>query len=158
MLMKCLSANLSLDALHMHIFTAVRDIEAVLLILGLCLLPDLDICPSMDIGELKHFFLLSKGNFEVLFGDLSLLIIISSVKAYIHLLHASLEDFLRDPARSKEFYIDLSSIHIYIRRNYHKIPYLRRISAVATCGASLLIFLTSCTGEKTSGGGPKPCI
>jgi len=47
----------------------------------------------------------------MLFGDLSSLIVISTVKPCIRLLHASLRDFLCDPAWSKEFYIDLSNIH-----------------------------------------------
>ena len=100
-----------LDALYTHIFTAVEDTETVLLILGFYLLPELNFSPSMDIGDLEHFFILNRGDIEILFGDLSALVIISDVKPYIHLLHASLGDFLRDPARSKEFYIDLSNIH-----------------------------------------------
>ena len=78
----------------------------------------------MDIGNLGQSFLLSRGNIEMLSGDLSSLIIISDVKPYIHLLHASFGDFFCDLARSKEFYIDLTSIHIYICRNYYKTPYL----------------------------------
>ena len=47
----------------------------------------------------------------MLFGDLSSIITISDVDPFIHILHASLGDFLLDSARSMEFYIDLSSIH-----------------------------------------------
>jgi hypothetical protein len=47
----------------------------------------------------------------MLLGDLSSVITISDVDPFIHILHASLWDFLLDAARSKEFYIDLSSIH-----------------------------------------------
>jgi len=65
----------------------------------------------MDIEGLEHFFLLSRDDIKMLFGDLSSLVIISNDEPYIHLLHASLGDFLLDPARSKEFYIDLSNIH-----------------------------------------------
>jgi len=60
----------------------------------------------------------------MLSGDLSSLVIISDVKSYIHPLHAFLRCFLCDPAWSKEFYIDLSSIHIYLCSNYYKIPHL----------------------------------
>ena len=113
-----------LNALYMHIFTVVEDIETVLLILGFYLLPELNFSPSMDMGDLEHFFLLNRGDIEMLFGDLSSLVVISNVKPYIHLLHASLGDFLRDPARSKEFYIDLSNIHttcmhLCFRHNKH---------------------------------------
>ena len=102
-----------LDALYTHIFTSVEDRGTVLLILGFFLLPDVHTypSPSMDIGDLEHFFLLRRGDIEMLFGDLSSLVIISTVKPCIRLLHASLGDFLCDPVRSKEFYIDLSSIH-----------------------------------------------
>ena len=113
-----------LNALYMHIFRAVDDIETVLLILGFYLLPELNFVPSMDIGDLEHFFLLNRGDIEMFFGDLNSLVVISNVKPYIHLLHASLGDFLRDPARSKEFYIDLSNIHttcmhLCFRHNKH---------------------------------------
>ena len=104
-----------LDALYTHIFTSVEDRKAVLLILGFSLLPKArprhSIHPSMEIGDLEHFFLLREGDIRLLFGDLSSLVVISNIKPYIHLLHASLGDFLLDPVRSKEFYIDLSSIH-----------------------------------------------
>ena len=100
-----------LDALYTHIFAAVEDIETVLLILGLYLLRGWYIYPRMDIGVLEHFFLMSRGEIDLLFGDLSSLVVISNVEPYIHLLHASLRDFLRDSARSKRFYIDLSNIH-----------------------------------------------
>jgi hypothetical protein len=45
----------------------------------------------------------------MLFGDLSSVILVSA--EFIFILHASFSDFLLDAARSKEFYIDLSSIH-----------------------------------------------
>ena len=103
-----------LDALYTHIFTAVEDRDTVLLILGfyLFLTSKRWHTPysSMNIGDLERFFLLCKGDIEMLFGDLSSLVIISNVQPYIRLLHASLGDFLCDPARSKEFYIDLSDI------------------------------------------------
>ena len=100
-----------LDALYTHIFSSVEHRETVLLILGFYLLRDWYIYPSMEIRNLEHFFLLNRGDIEMLFGDLSSLVVISNVELYIHLLHASLGDFLLDPARSKEFYIDLSNIH-----------------------------------------------
>jgi hypothetical protein len=117
-----------LDALYMHIFTTVEDKETVLLILGFCLLPKrflASLYPTMNLGDLEHFFLLSRGDIEMLFGDLSSLVVISNVEPYIHLLHASLGDFLCDPARSKEFYIDLSIIHttcmhLCFRHNKHR--------------------------------------
>ena len=112
-----------LDALYSHIFCAVEDIKTVLLILGFNLLSESNFYPSiMGIGDLERFFLLRRGDIEMLFGDLSSLVFISGVKPYMRLLHASLGDFLRDPARSKEFYIDLSNIHTTCMRLcfYHR--------------------------------------
>ena len=99
-----------LDALYRHIFTSVDDRETVLLILGFQLFSSARYTP-MDAGNIEDFFLLNRGDIEMLFGDLSSIITISDVDPFIHILHASLGDFLLDPARSKEFYIDLSSIH-----------------------------------------------
>jgi hypothetical protein len=99
-----------LDALYTHIFTSVQDREMILLILGFRLLPSLRY-PRMNAEELEDFFLLNQGDIDMLFGDLSSIITTSDVDPYIHILHASLGDFLFDAARSKEFYIDLSNIH-----------------------------------------------
>jgi len=103
-----------LNELYTHIFTSVtvKDREKVLLILGLHLLVgSAGIYSLMDIRDLEHFFLLNRGDIQMLFGDLISLVVISEVKPHIHLLHASLGDFLLDQAWSKEFYIDLSNIH-----------------------------------------------
>jgi len=101
-----------LDALYRHIFSCVEDTETVLLILGFHLLASSRI-PHMYAEDIEHFFLLNQGDLEILFGDLSSVISISEsgVGSSIHILHASLGDFLLDAARSKEFYIDLSTIH-----------------------------------------------
>jgi hypothetical protein len=110
-----------LDALYTHIFSAVEpeEIETVLLILGFHLLPkDYD---ALDIEDLEHFFLLSKGDITMLLGDLSSLLVVSDFVG-IQLLHASLGDFLLDAARSKEFYINLSNIHtICMHHCFHHI-------------------------------------
>ena len=104
-----------LDALYTHIFTSVEDRETALLILGFRLISS-HRSPHMDAEELEDFFLLNRGDIEMLLGDLSAVIAVSDDYPYfhipyIHILHASLRDFLLDAARSKEFYIDLSSIH-----------------------------------------------
>jgi len=99
-----------LDALYTHIFSCVEDRETVLLLLGFHLLSSSQAFP-MDAEDLEHFFLLNRGDLKMLFGDLGSVISISNVNLPIHILHASLGDFLLDPARSKEFYLDPSSIH-----------------------------------------------
>ena len=65
----------------------------------------------MDAESLEDFLLLNRGDVEILLGDLSAVITVSEDTPFIHILHASLGDFLLDSARSKEFYIDLSNIH-----------------------------------------------
>jgi len=99
-----------IDALYMHIFRTVEERETVLLLLGFSLLPS-RIYPQTNAVAIKRFFRQNRGDIEMLFGDLSSVISTSNVNSPIHILHASLRDFLLDPARSKEFYIDLSSIH-----------------------------------------------
>ena len=99
-----------LDALYTHIFTSVEHRQTVLLILGVRLLSSPRI-PHMDAEDLGDFLLLNRGDIEVLLGDLSAVITVSDVDQFIHILHASLGDFLLDAACSKEFHIDLSSIH-----------------------------------------------
>ena len=47
----------------------------------------------------------------MLLGDLSAVITVSDDYPYIHILHASLGDFLLHSTCSKEFYIDPSNIH-----------------------------------------------
>ena len=100
-----------LDALYRHIFIAVEDRERVLGMLGLWLLrvASSRFRRKWPPGDVELFFLLNRGDLEVLFGDLSSVITIS--EHFIHILHASLGDFLLDAARSKEFYIDFSSVH-----------------------------------------------
>jgi len=100
-----------LDALYTHIFNSVEDSETVLLILGFILVSS-HRGDGMDAEALENFFLLNQGDLEMLFGDLSAVISLSNVDhPPIRILHASLEDFLLDSARSQEFHIDLSSIH-----------------------------------------------
>jgi hypothetical protein len=104
-----------LDALYRHIFTALEDRETVLLVLGSFWLLQSSPYPSiwnlMKAGNLEHFLLLNRGDIEMLFGDLSSIITISNDFPCFRILHASLSDFFLDAARSKEFYINLSSIH-----------------------------------------------
>ncbi|KIM34652.1 hypothetical protein M413DRAFT_33130 [Hebeloma cylindrosporum] len=93
-----------LDALYRHIFSTLDDTDLVLRILGVRLLAPL------NVGGLERFLLLNRGDIEMLIGNLSSIITISH-NSYIHILHASLGDFLFDATRSKEFFIDRSSIH-----------------------------------------------
>ena len=83
----------------------------VLLILGFHLASSSQPSYWMSVRDVEHFFLLNQGDLKILFGDLNSVIQISNVHPAIRILHASLGDFLLDAPRSKEFHIDLSSIH-----------------------------------------------
>ena len=99
-----------LDALYTHIFSSIEERETVLPLLGFHLLPRPPASLLTEKNPLEAFFLLNQGDLEMLFGDLSSVIEVSYYYP-LRILHASLTDFLLDAARSKEFYIDLSSIH-----------------------------------------------
>jgi len=99
-----------LDALYIYIFSAVEDTEMVLRILGVYfVLPAWPSSAAMKVPDLERFLFLNAGDIEMLFGDLSSVIAISDIR--IQVLHASLQDFLLDATRSREFYIDLPNIH-----------------------------------------------
>jgi len=99
-----------LDALYRHIFSFVEDIKTILLILGFHFAYYSYLRP-MEIQGIETFLCLDRGYIEMLLGDLSSIITISNATPYIHILHASLRDFLLDATRSREFYINLSDIH-----------------------------------------------
>jgi len=102
-----------LDALYTHIFSCVEDRETVRLLLGFHLLSSSrPFGFPMHAKGLEHFFLLNRGELEMLLGDLHSVIQINSIfHPAIRILHASLGDFLLDPGRLKEFYIHPPSIH-----------------------------------------------
>jgi len=103
-----------LDALYMHILAGVEDIDSVLEILSLQFLSNPN-C-SMDSSYTEDFLSLQPGDVELYLGDLSSLVNVGSDQA-IRVLHASLTDFLVDPTRSKEFWINPLRRHtVFARR------------------------------------------
>ena len=103
-----------LDALYIYIFSAVEDRETVLRILGVHLVSSSwSWSADLPVPDLERFLFLNGGDIEMLFGDLSSVIAISSVHSdiCIEFLHASLQDFLLDATRSREFHIDMPNIH-----------------------------------------------
>jgi hypothetical protein len=65
---------------------------------------------SFQTPEIEDFLFLRSGDIELYFGDLSSLINISPDQS-IHILHASLTDFLVNPTRSKQFWINPRARH-----------------------------------------------
>ena len=102
-----------LDALYMHILAGVEDIERVLEILSILLFVGYSYWTSLEVELLLS---LQPGEVELYLGDLSSLITIGP-NQLIHVLHASLTDFLIDPTRSKDFWINPPARHTAIARS-----------------------------------------
>jgi hypothetical protein len=94
-----------LDALYMHIFASVEDIDPVLEILSFLLLSYPEFPEYWSLSEIEEFLSLQLGDVELYLGDLSSLVYIGPDQK-IRILHASLTDFLTDPKRSKGFWIN----------------------------------------------------
>ncbi|KAF8954040.1 hypothetical protein BDZ97DRAFT_1928995 [Flammula alnicola] len=88
-----------LDALYIHIFSCVEDINSTMLVLSYAILGSFKTIPSIEL-----FLSLAIGDIEVALADLTSIVVIES--SSIKFLHASLPDFLLDPARSQKYYID----------------------------------------------------
>ncbi|PPQ88758.1 hypothetical protein CVT25_008614 [Psilocybe cyanescens] len=106
-----------LDALYRHILMGVEDMDLILKIIGFVVLH-----PPYHVNSvtfIEDFLLLAPGDVQLLMENLSSLI---SVKIYpdshdraklltIHILHASLKDYLLDQSRSKDFFLDCLQMH-----------------------------------------------
>ena len=101
-----------LDALYMHILTGVEDIERVLEILSILLFTGY---PYWTSPEVEVLLSLQPGEVELYLGDLSSLVNIAP-NQLIYVLHASLTDFLIDPTRSKEFWMNPPARHTAFAR------------------------------------------
>ncbi|KAF9480405.1 hypothetical protein BDN70DRAFT_877677 [Pholiota conissans] len=98
-----------LDALYRYIFSQVERIEEVLNILAYFLLTR-----TTHIRDIQNVFFLPYGEVEVLFADLTAVILCEpdtpeTLAPQLKFLHASLRDFLLDKTRSEEYYIDLTA-------------------------------------------------
>ncbi|KAF9565058.1 hypothetical protein CPC08DRAFT_704865 [Agrocybe pediades] len=109
-----------LDALYATILESALEIEKVLQVLSLHFMPGgSDICCSI-IEKLLSY---DEGEVEAIFSDMGALVQISKDRdafalkdvqydpehspSFLHVLHASLRDFLWDYARSKQFHINI---------------------------------------------------
>lgn len=87
-----------LDALYMHIFSEVQDLRLTQTVLVLAL---------WGIGNVQYaeiYLGLGRGSVELALTGLAS--IVGVTQGAIKYLHASLPDFLRNPDRSKQYYID----------------------------------------------------
>jgi len=103
-----------LDALYMHILAGVEDVGPVLKILSF-LFFGYDDALERPFHEIEQILSLQPGDVELYLGDLSSLINIEPNQR-ICVLHASLQDFLVDPTRSKELWINPRTRHAAFAR------------------------------------------
>ncbi|PPQ86059.1 hypothetical protein CVT25_002240, partial [Psilocybe cyanescens] len=103
-----------LDALYINILSEVGDIKAVLQTLGVAILltknEDIFI-QYLVVYYLEKFMQLSPGTLPLLLVDLLSIVDASDNREPIKFLHASFPDFLIDPTRSRQFFIDPSKMH-----------------------------------------------
>ncbi|KAF8191178.1 hypothetical protein BJ912DRAFT_925382 [Pholiota molesta] len=96
-----------LDALYEYIFSQVEALGEVLHIIAYAILPE----GKSDINYIQRAFLLDPGELDVLFADLTAVILCEPpTQRNTHkliFLHASLPDFLVDKTRSAQYHIDL---------------------------------------------------
>ncbi|PPQ87792.1 hypothetical protein CVT25_008836 [Psilocybe cyanescens] len=103
-----------LDALYINILSDVEDIKAVLRILGMAFIltnnTNHNIGP-LAVNDLEKFMRLTPGTVQLLLIDLLSVVDASDHNKPIKFLHASFSDFLIDPSRSCQFFIDPSKRH-----------------------------------------------
>jgi len=111
-----------LDALYKHIFSSVTDTALMRQILGFMAIPR---TPHDNLGHYTTPDMIAKLLSPVNIGNIFL--ILEQLRSVIHwsgpdepitFWHASISDFLLDKTRSKEFFVDLSTIHEALARGY----------------------------------------
>ncbi|PPQ86055.1 hypothetical protein CVT25_002236 [Psilocybe cyanescens] len=103
-----------LDALYINILSEVEDIETVLQILGMAFVLSNntdDYIEPLGVIYLEKFMQLTPGIVQLLLIDLLSIVDASHNNKPIKFLHASFTDFLVDPTRSCQFFIDPSRSH-----------------------------------------------
>ena len=102
-----------LDALYAHILGGVEDLEPVLEILSVILFWKRGIMSGWSSPVIEELLSLQPGDVELYLGNLNSLVNIGPDHK-IQIIHASLTDFLMDPTRSKEFWINPRARHTAI--------------------------------------------
>ncbi|PPQ93116.1 hypothetical protein CVT25_003351 [Psilocybe cyanescens] len=107
-----------LDALYRHILMGVEDVDLLLQIIGFVVLyiPSFSYCP---VTYIEAFLSLAPGDIQLLMQNLGSLISVENHPYYpndaevLTIHHASLKDYLLDPSRSKDFFLDRLKMHTY---------------------------------------------
>jgi len=102
----------ALDTLYLQIFSSVDcdQIENVLKVLSALILSKNVLKDSNEfdrLGSLEELFGYRHGQLEVVMGDMVALVDIPNRQSlFVKIYHASLPDFLLDPSRSRNFFLD----------------------------------------------------
>ncbi|KAF9552602.1 hypothetical protein CPC08DRAFT_266668 [Agrocybe pediades] len=104
-----------LDVLYEKILESCEDIEKVLEVLSFTMMRGVD----WEVSAYENVLSYEEGEIGRLFCDLGALVALRQAGGsvdpqdmHLTILHASLSDYLRDEARSKQFYIDLRGKYI----------------------------------------------
>jgi len=112
-----------LDALYIHIFSTVKNINRALEILSLLLLTRTKMQTTPQL--LEDLFFLRHGDVYITLSDLHSVMDVPApatnrASSVIRIVHASLGDFLLDKSRSAKLYIDAGNAHANLTRYFLK--------------------------------------
>ena len=116
------SPFMELDALYRQIFSAVANfnVKDTLEVLSIFFLVDTE-CIEKSPRAIERFLSFSPGRVRIILSDLhSTVGLPEEDDGPIRVFHASLIDFLLDPARSGDYYIDVKAAHASITRHLIK--------------------------------------
>ena len=108
-----------LDALYHHIFSSVEDLPRALELLSFCFLIDTRITFPRTADNLEWFLWYESGDLQLILMDLRSVLDVPDIGNKNHelrVLHATLGDFLMNPARSGKFYLDKGKAHAQLTR------------------------------------------
>ena len=102
-----------LDALYMHILSAIDDPDRTLLVIGLILVRVPQFGEYLSrIPDLERFLGLEAGDVELLLADMASLVSWDAGGTQtVQMLHASFGDFLFDHLRSGKFSMEKKAMH-----------------------------------------------
>lgn len=100
-----------LDALYRHIFSTVDDLQGALRVLAYSILAG-----ETYTNVIERILHLSEGAVRIALADLTSVLVCQNF--VIKYLHASLPDFLLDPLRSQEYYINPAKWHTEFARHW----------------------------------------
>ncbi|KAF8817188.1 hypothetical protein BYT27DRAFT_6948895 [Phlegmacium glaucopus] len=109
-----------LDALYLHIFSSVREIDKVLEVLWVLLLLTIHPTTGMTPYFVEDLLFPQRGDLYMTLSDVHSIIDIPLInlakKQPVRILHASLGDFLLDKSRSQTLHIDAEHAHATLTR------------------------------------------